>query len=289
MLAVAVWSAPALADGDVSQAELATARALFEEGVTREDAKDWAGALERFKRVAEIRVTPQVNYNMARCYEQLGKTMTADVYYARVEKGNAPDLAKLATKSRAGLAAKIPSVVLRGPADLTFTLDGNAATLGTPIPLDPGKHELVSHRGVESATKSFDLTTGKLEVALPDPPPPAPPTPPALPPPPPEKPSLVPPIIAGAVTVVGAGVGIFALVSRSSKESDLDKVCGTARDHCPDSARSDVDKVHTMTTLANIGFGVAIAGALATIGILVYDATKSPSVSASASDFVLHF
>ena len=36
-----------------------------------------------------------------------------------------------------------------------------------------------------------------------------------------------------------------------------------------------------MTALANIGFGVAIAGALATIGILVYDATKKPAVTAT--------
>ena len=168
-LAAVAWCVPAFADGDVSQAELATARALFEEGVTREDAKDWNGALERFKRVADIRVTPQVLYNMGLCYERLDKTMTADVYYARAEKGNAPDLAKLATARRADLKSKIPSVVLDGPTDLTFTLDGKTAPLGTPLPLDPGKHELVTHRGAQTGTKSFELTTTRLNVTLPDP------------------------------------------------------------------------------------------------------------------------
>lgn len=284
---VATWASPALADGDVSQAELATARALFEEGVTREDAKDWAGALERFKRVAEIRVTPQVSYNMARCYEQLGKTLTADGYYAKVEKGDARDLAKLAAAKRKELAGKIPSVILSGPADVTIALDGNAASLGTPIPLDPGSHELVTHRGAQSAKKLFELSTAKTNVTLPDPPPPAPPPPP---PPPPEGPSLVPPILAGAVAVVGVGVGVLALVSRAGTESDLDKVCGTARDRCPNDATThdDVDKTHTLTTVANIGFAVAIAGALAAAGILVYDATRSP-VTATADGLRVRF
>lgn len=277
-------STPAWADPTVSEAELATARALFEEGLAREDAKDWNGALERFKRVAEIRVTAQVLYNMALCYERLGKIASADSFYSRViEKGGAPDLVKLATARRADLKNKVPEITLEAPADLTLTLDGNTATAGTAIAIDPGKHEVVAHRGTDSARKTFEVTTGKLTITVPVPTA-ATVAPPPPPPPPPERHIPVLAFVTGGLALAGAGVGVVGLIGRSSTMSDLDTLCGSTRE-CPDNstAHDDVDKLKTQTLLVNVGFGVAIVATLATAAIVYFGyVRKTPSTSAVA-------
>ncbi|MBX3229030.1 MAG: hypothetical protein KIT84_01730 [Labilithrix sp.] len=273
LVVAAIVSAASIARADPSldAAELATARALFEEGVAREDAKDWKGALERFKRVAEIRVTPQVLYNMALCYERLGMTSSADVHYARVEKGNAPDLAKLATARRKELASKIPEVVLEGAGDLRVTLDGSPATLGVAVAIDPGPHEIVAQRGKDSARTTFEApaASGKITIAVPEPAAPPPPAPP-LPPPPPAKTFPVLAYVTGGLAVASAGVGVFGVLSRASAIDDLDAACGPARDRCPSSLRGTADRAETMSLVANISFTAAIAAALATAGIVYF-------------------
>jgi hypothetical protein len=282
VLMTSLVAAPAFAaEPTVSEAELATARALFEEGLAREDAKDWNGALERFKRVAEIRVTAQVLYNMALCYERLGKTASADTFYARViEKGGAPDLVKLATARRSELKKQIPEVVFEAPPELTLTLDGDAATAGTAIAIDPGKHEVVAHKGLDSARKTFDApaTNAKITIAVP-----VPVSAPPPPPPPEERHFPVLAIVTGGLALAGAGVGIYGALARSSTMGDLDKVCGAARDQCPDDAAThdDVDKVKTLTTVTNIGFAVAIVATVVTAGIVYFGFLRSkPSPNA---------
>lgn len=273
-------SVPAWADPTVPEAELATARALFEEGLAREDAKDWSGALERFKRVAEIRVTAQVLYNMALCYERLNKLASADTFYGRViEKGGAPDLVKLATQRRAELKGKIPEITLEAPAELALTLDGSSATAGTAMAVDPGVHEVVARRGSETARKTFEVTGGKVTITVPVPK--EKPSIAAPPPPPPERHVPVLAFVTGGVALAGAGVGIYGAAARSSTIGDLDALCGPSR-ACPDSAAAHdgVDKVKTQTMVANVGFGVAIVATLATAAIVYFGYVRKPTASA---------
>lgn len=276
-------AAPAWADPTVSEAELSTARALFEEGIAREDAKDWNGALERFKRVSEIRVTAQVLYNMALCYERLGKTATADGFYARtLEKGGPPDLIKQATARRNALKTQIPEATFDGPSDLALTLDGTAVSVGTATPIDPGKHELVARKGTDSARKTFEApaTNAKITIAVPIPIAPPPP-PPKTEAPPEERhfPALA--LVTGGVALAGLGVGIYGALARSSTIDDLDSVCGERRDQCPgdgpNDAHSDVDKVKTLTTVANVGFIVAAAATVLTAGIVYFGFIRKPA------------
>jgi hypothetical protein len=279
LLGIVLVATPAWAEPTVSEAELATARALFEEGLAREDAKDYTGALERFKRVAEIRVTAQVLYNMALCYERLGKTATADTFYGRViEKGGAPDLVKLATHRRAELKNKVPEITLEAPLELALTLDGSSVTAGTPIAIDPGPHEVVARRGADTARKTFEVTSGKITIAVPAPAPE--PTPP--PPPPPSRERRFPALafVTGGVALAGAGVGIFGAVSRASTIGDLDAACGSGRDQCPESAHDDLDTLKTQTLLANVGFSVAIVATLVTAGIVYFGYVRKPATSA---------
>lgn len=281
LLGVVLTATPAWADPNVSEAELATARALFEEGLAREDAKDWSGALERFKRVAEIRDTAQVLYNMALCYERLGKLASADAFYGRaIEKGGAPDVVKLAAQRRAALKDKIPEITLDAPSDLTLTLDGDPVTAGSAIAIDPGKHEVVANRGVDAARKTFEITTGKITITVPVPAAAATSSPSPSPPPPQERHFPILAAVTGGIALGAAVAGISAAVSRASTIDDLDQACAPDRAHCPESARADVDHLGRTTLIANLGFGVAIVATLVTAGVVYFGYVRKPSGSA---------
>jgi hypothetical protein len=279
-LAVVTTSLSAHADRTPAEAELATARALFEEGLAREDAKDWPGALARFRRVAEIRVTPQVLYNIALCLDRLAKLASADQAYARVEKAgdesseaSVRELARLATARRKELRASIPEVTLDAPAapDLVVTIDGAAvapSSMHAPFAIDPGTHELVARREGAEARRSFTTLPGSHAVVVV-------PVPVDTAPAPEDSSHRVPAAawISGGIGVVGIGAGVFALFSRSSAESELDGVCGPNRDACPENKRSVADRAVTMTTVANVSFVVAGVAA-ATTATIVYFAWK---------------
>ena len=66
--------APALAqDAD----ELKRARAQFQQATELEQAGNWAAALQRFREVGQVRMTPQVRFHIAVCEENLGRLVTA--------------------------------------------------------------------------------------------------------------------------------------------------------------------------------------------------------------------
>jgi hypothetical protein len=283
-LALSTTAISAHADRTPAEAELATARALFEEGLAREDAKDWRGALARFRRVAEIRVTPQVLYNIALCLDRIGKLASADQAYARVEKAgdesNEPsvrELARLATARRKELRATIPEVTLDASAvpagaELVVTIDGAAvpaSSMHAPFAIDPGAHELVARRDGAEARRSFTTQPGSHAVVVVPVPVAVDATPPATAE---DTGGHVPAgaWITGGVGVVAIGAGVFALLSRSSAESELDAVCGPNRDACPESKRSVADRAVTMTTVANVSFVVAGVAAVSTAAIVYF-------------------
>lgn len=277
----------AIADPTPQEAELATARALFEEGLAREDAKDWAGALERFKRVAQIRVTPQVLYNLALCYEHVGKLALAEQNYLKVAKDGessadpaVKEVARLATARRKEIARRIPEVVFDAPSvpDLAVTLDGEAIPLRDlpqPRRVDPGSHELVVTRHRGEARRKFDTPAGSgrssIAIPIPEDVPDA------------EGPSLkTVPLAAwmtGGAAVVSFGVALGASLSRSSAIDELDDACGPNRDQCPEDKRPVADRVETMTAVTNVALGVGVAATVAT-GAILYFTWKPPSKTA---------
>jgi len=285
------------ADRTPAEAELATARALFEEGLAREDAKDFPGALARFRRVAEIRVTPQVLYNIALCLDRIGKLASADQAYARVEKAgdessepSVRELARLATARRKELRASIPDVTLDAPAlpagpDLVVTLDGTTvppSSMHAPFAIDPGVHELVARREGAEARRTFTTAPGSHAVVV-VPVPVAAGAADATPPSSDQDSGAHVPVaawISGGVGVVAIGTGVFALLSRSSAESELDAVCGPNRDTCPESKRSVADRAVSMTTVANVSFVVAGVAAVTTAAIVYFAWKPTPRSTA---------
>ena len=58
-------------------AELKKARAQFQQATELEQAKNWTAALQAFREVGQVRMTPQVRFHIAVCEEKLGRLVAA--------------------------------------------------------------------------------------------------------------------------------------------------------------------------------------------------------------------
>jgi hypothetical protein len=156
-LAALATESPTYAQGGAPQetaspAEIVAARELFRLGTEDADAGRFTDGLEKFKRVAAVKETAAVRFNIARCEEALGRTggALADFELAAREGRDDPkaqDVARLAGERANALRPQVPRLTVVGPSPipdgLTVSVDGGklaSATLGVGLPLDPGSH-----------------------------------------------------------------------------------------------------------------------------------------------------
>ncbi len=293
-VAVAASSVPQRALAQTA-AEIAAARELFEEGLKLEDKGQWAEALERFRKVAAVKMTPAVRFHIALCLENTGKLVDALVEFQRAQSDAANDptqanVAANAGKHVADLKERIPRLIVKLPDGVegaTLTIDGApvaSSLVGSAIPLDPGAHKVsVQAPKRTTFTKDVELVErGKvltLEAVLPA----APetggdePPPPKDPPPDPGTSSGVGPLpwIFGGLGVAALAGGGAMFLLRQGTIKDLEDMCGPTRTSCPESARSTFDKGRTYTTYGNILLGVG-AVSLAT-AVVLFIVAPSPS------------
>jgi hypothetical protein len=128
------------------------ARELFREGTEDADAGKFVDGLQKFKRVAAVKETAAVRFNIARCEEALGRTgaALADFELAAREGGQdakAEDVARLATQRADALRPRVPRLTVIPPAPapdgMGVSLDGGklaSVTLAVGLPVDPGAH-----------------------------------------------------------------------------------------------------------------------------------------------------
>ena len=272
-----------------SPADSALADALFRDGKALEAKGDNAAACPKFEE--SYRLDPKVGtlLNMAQCHEAIGKTGTAWGEFneaqaeARAQKTTKRE--EYAKKHAAELEAKLSKVTFvaadPGDRDLTLRLDGKdlgSAPLGTPLPLDPGVHQLVAHaEGREPFTRKVTVPVGPATQTV---------TIPHLdktravvavaPPPPsshgPTGTSILPAVEdestrgswhkpAGIASLVVGGVGLAVAGTFGglalSKHNDASDECSGS--HCtPDG----VDKQNTARTLATVSTVTTIVGAV---------------------------
>lgn len=299
---VAASSVPERASAQTA-AEIAAARELFEEGLKLEDKGQWGEALERFRKVGAVKMTPAVRFHIALCLENTGKLVDALVEFQRAQSDAANDstqanVAANAAKHVADLKERIPRLVVKLPDGVdgaTLTIDGASVAsslVGTAIPLDPGTHKLaVQAPGRAPFAKEVELVErGKVvtvEASLPavadkggggdDGPPPKDP-----------EPSTgssgvgpLPWIFGGLGVAALAGGGAMYLL-RQGTITDLEEMCGPTRSSCPENARDTFDKGRTYTTYGNILIGVG-AVSLATAVVLFIVAPPSSNEPKTAS------
>jgi tetratricopeptide (TPR) repeat protein len=316
-LAFAVALAAAVLGGAVTPrdaaaqtaSEITLARQWFADGRALEDKGDWAGALEQFKRAAQVKRTPQILYHLGLCASHTGKLVQAmvdlDAALTLARSGKVDDVVAVASAELAEVKKRVASVEIKveGKDPSRLVVDGQSvalAAIGTAMPLDPGEHTItVDLASGATATKKVTLAEKDAQklVLVPEgattTPPPivtAPPPGPATHPMPVEPPKEAPAsggssalgwgLVIGGAAVFAGGVTMFAVAR--GKAGDLAAQCPEHKD-CDPALESDYDSAKTLNTL---GVVLGAAGVVAA-GVGVTLLVVAPSMSRSSDAAVV--
>jgi hypothetical protein len=276
--------------------ELSKARALFQRAIELEQAGNYTSALEQFRDVGQVRMTPQVRFHIASCEEKLGRLVTAlggyELALADAETVG-EDFKNEVDTAVTRLRASIPKLVIQrgtGAEAAEIELDGvalGASSVGVPVPLDPGPHSVNAKAPgslpfsqtvtiAENEQKSVDIeltpepqpedtraaNSGMQTVDLNGKP----------------HPRLIPYVIGGVgvASLVGSGV-LFAL--RQSTLSDLENKCGPDRKSCPGSARGEVSNLSVYNTAAQVALGIGVVGVGAAVTLILIQKKPNPATT----------
>jgi hypothetical protein len=296
--------------GAAEKDELSQARAKFQQATEMEQAGNFANALQVFREVGQVRMTPQVRFHIASCEEKLGKLVAAlGGYELALSEAESlgPEFQREVEARASALRSRIPKLVIErgeGAKATTIELDGvslGASSIGVEVPLDPGPHAIQAKApGHKQFSSTVEIAEGEVkritveleplasEAAETEPGEPAP-----VGPAPGPRHTLVLPIGIGAVAASAAGwitTGVLYVLQRN-KESELQALCGKDTD-CMNSiprpltreegakARSLNDKMHSYNNAVIIGAvtsGVltVTGGAMIALDLLVLSKPKA--------------
>lgn len=302
-LAAAIGAAGPAAHAQTTE-ELAEARKVFVEGKQLEGKGNWADALEKFKKVAMVKMTPQVRFHIALCEENLGKLVSAIKGFdlaaeeAKLAGSAAAEVEKLAPERAAALRGRVAKLRLDPSGkliDSKITVDDVAITakeLGTEMPADPGAHviEVRDKDGKSTFKKEISLKergSETVEVTVDDKEAPAAPLATDAPPPPPP-PSRAPVYVAGAVGAAAfAASAVFWVLRANALSEAIDvgkcKVDPVTGDYfgCDKSQEGRINELknqgRTDALLGGILLGVGGAGAATAVGFLIANAVRKPA------------
>jgi hypothetical protein len=277
--------------------ELSKARANFQRAIELEQAGNYTTALETFRDVGQVRMTPQVRFHIATCEEKLGRLVTAlggyQLAFADADSVG-DDFKAEVDRAVTRLQASIPKLLISrgaGAEAAEIELDGvalGASSVGVPVPLDPGPHS-VNAKAPDSQPFSQTVTIAEneqkdIEVVL-------------IPIPPEQRASfgssgpvekprsrVIPYVIGGVgvASLIGSGV-LFGL--RQSTLSDLESKCGAGRQSCPSTSRGEVSNLSLYNTTAQVALGVGVVGVGTAVGILLWQ-RKHPTTTATGMMFL---
>jgi tetratricopeptide (TPR) repeat protein len=154
------------AAADPSATERTLATALFNRARELMAQGSWAEACEKFAESQRLDPGGGTLLNLAICHERAGKTATAwnELYDALAValREDRADRASIAREHIAAIEPKLARVTIAAPqsaeADaLEVRLDGavvRRAAFGTPVPIDPGTHEVVAEAPHREAWRS---------------------------------------------------------------------------------------------------------------------------------------
>jgi len=180
------WAFLCLASAHAQEPEsaraLASARALFHQGVVCADARDWSCAADRFGRARALHASPAILSNEAVALDHLGRVVEASEAYRAILRDSTASAELRATAQR-GVAALAPRI-----GRLTLTVEGSldgvvlwlddealdASVVGVAVPVDPGSHTVSARRaGDVVATQRVEaVAAGDAHATLILPPPP---------------------------------------------------------------------------------------------------------------------
>lgn len=255
----------------------------FKRGKTLMTEGKHAEACEAFGASMKEEPSGGAALGFGRCNELLGKTATAWREYRRAaelfgDKGDA-ERKKFANEQALALEPKLSKLTIRAPAGVTVTQNGEAAEIGTAVPVDPGKYTIEASRAghetwstsvvVEPNGDSEIVDVPALDALASAKPRPAAPVEDEGP-----NPFLVSGIVIGgvgaAVAIAGGILGGTVLGDASDAENDP-ALCPAKR--CTPAGREAIedaaDKALAADVLIGVGAGVAATGiVLFVIGLL---------------------
>jgi hypothetical protein len=299
----------------------AAAEALFDEGRRLKAEGKFGEACPKFEESQKAAPGLGTLYNLADCYEKLGRSASAWAGFREVAaQAAAAGRSEHEKDARARVATLEPQlmrlkvVVAADPASASIEVKRDGAVMspgvwGTAIPLDPGRHRIsASAPGKQAWERTIDLdrpgTTVTVEVPpLSDQkpgaaPPPAPPGPPGAPPLPPSAnppPDVLPPPAPSSrrawqlplgigLTGLGAvGLGLGTAFGFMAKSTFDD-----AAPHCNAQNQCDGEGLsirNDAVSKGNLGTGIFVAGAVLAAGgaVLWITAPSAPKQSAGAT------
>jgi len=302
-LAAALHGARAWAEP--TPAELDLARKTFNEGKALETKNRWGEALERFKKVAGVKMTPQVRFHIALCEEHLGKLVSAMKGFelaaeeARRAGSMAAEVAEKAPPRAAALQKRVGALRVELTGKLitsTLTLDGAPLArdeLGGEIPVDPGKHvvELRDDTGKSTLREEVKVAEGgRASVRIEAHDTGAPRASAASKPVPPAPPSRTPVYITAATGLVFlAGAGVFYGL-REASFNEVISACKSGGDgnytDCPRELMGTAEAGRVYTTLSGVSLGIGAASLVAS-GVLWFSLRSRVKDTASRAAFSL--
>ncbi|APR80860.1 Hypothetical protein A7982_06207 [Minicystis rosea] len=279
--------------------ELAAARQVFNEGKALEGKSQWAEALEKFKKVAMVKMTPQVRFHIALCEENLGRFVSAIKGFelageeAKLAGSAAAEVEKLAPERAAALRGRVGKLQIEVTGkiiDSKILLDDVAlapSNLTADIALDPGTHvvEVRDKDGKSTFKKDVavaERSSQKLEVPVDDKEPAPASTGPVEPPPPPP-PSRVPVYVAGSVAAAAFAASAVFFVLRGNTITQAIEAghCNEDFTGCDPKAKSRINELtnqgRTDMIVSGIFLGVGIAGVATAAGFLIAPLVKKPA------------
>jgi hypothetical protein len=327
MLLVALALIPRPAQADPSATDKAAARALALEAIQAlEEKKDFAGALERFKRADALFHAPTLTLGQARAYVGLGRWVEALVLYNQTMHEALPpnpsqafiEAVQAATTEHNALSPRIPTVIVNvtGAKDPSVTIDGTAvpgAALGVKRPVDPGKHVIraaapgyvtaeATVMSVEGKGETIPLelkaipppTVPKVESKAPAPVvKPVPVSSPAAAPPAPVSASKEEPksstrtiLTATAFGVGGVGMILGVTTGVLAANAHRDLEAACPRGTCPPASFSTLDRYQLMGALSTTGFILGGAGVAAGVVIVLVPARSGARQARSLTPLV---
>jgi hypothetical protein len=164
-----------VADAQVEDAATrASARSLFEEGVSLAEAEKWSDAEEKFRRSLSLHPSQVVAFNLATALTELGRLVEASELLEEIrrDRGTTAQMKRRVDTTIETLRRKLAwiTVELRGHAGSTATVDGHVlpdAALGVPRAVDPGARVIEARLdGRVVWTRTVTLSEGQSEEVV---------------------------------------------------------------------------------------------------------------------------
>lgn len=287
----------ALAQGAPSTSAKREAKAAFAAGQKAFDKKDYAEALQHFRKAFNLHGHDAVRFNIAVCLEKLGRVREAMIEYETAAKSDQLDDAARARASAqaADMRKQLGKLVVEGtPSGAEVLVDGEQlCNIPCSVDLDPARHDVTVQSGDKNEKRSVEIVkqeTRTIRVKLDDASAPATPAAPAEPAVTPERDEPRPEARGGGpgwltwtgiglTAIGGAGIVVFGTRAKSKHDDWVETGDPSAKD----------DGVMARN-LTNASIGVAVLGAVAIgVDLLFLAPNRRPSKETATAPRGLRF